>query len=552
MLHRLIILPALLLGICISAFASRNSQELTDSLMGELEKALEMRPDFLRQKEESISAARRKVAGAKDGRERFDALGALYEEFLYYNADSAFTVCEERETIARDIGDPELIRAAMLNKANVFNVTAMYRECLEVLDSITTTDLPDYLLGYYYHTRRTLYGYLSDFSAVSRDRKTYTDLTAQYRDSILSIQDPGTLSYTITYADKLNAQGRPHEAIETIENFCSRNDLDFHQTAMFSWSLSDAYNRMGDVEQQKIQLLRAALGDIRASVREYVALRDLALILYREGDLDRAYRFMAIAVEDAEKCNARQRVLELSRSYPMINSIYVDTVEKQRSSMMVVSIFLALVGVGLLVLLVYARRQNNRISRARKTIQDANSRLQHLNADLKDYIARLSDANSAIAENSELKEVYIGRYMDQCLEYIEKIDTYRKTVAKLLASDGAEKLRKFVKSSAPIDAEFKAFYEQFDKTFLSLFPNFVQDFNALLRPEEAIQPRHPGTLSPELRIYALYRLGITDSDKIAKFLRYSLTTIYNYRTKVRNKAAGDRAHLEEAIASIGR
>ncbi|MDE7343842.1 MAG: hypothetical protein K2N19_07500, partial [Muribaculaceae bacterium] len=142
MLHRLIIHPALLLGICISAFASRNSQELTDSLMGELEKALEMRPDFLRQKEESISAARRKVAGAKDGRERFDALGALYEEFLYYNADSAFTVCEERETIARDIGDPELIRAAMLNKANVFNVTAMYRECLEVLDSITTTALP--------------------------------------------------------------------------------------------------------------------------------------------------------------------------------------------------------------------------------------------------------------------------------------------------------------------------------------------------------------------------------------------------------------------------
>lgn len=552
MFRQLILLPCLLLGFSTSLFSARDTRGLTDSLMRELDKAIDMRPEFLRQKGERISEVRQKVADSADERERFNALGELYEEFFYYNADSAFTVCEERESIARNLGDPELIRAAMLNKANVFNATAMYRECLEVLDSITTSDLPDYLLGYYYHTRRTLYGYLADFSAVSRDRKIYTDLTAQYRDSILSIQKPGTLSYTITYADKLNSLGRPHEAIEAIETFCDSNNLDFHQTAMFSWSLSDAYYHMGDVEQQKIQLIKAALGDIRASVREYVALRDLALILYREGDLDRAYRFMAISVEDAEKCNARQRVLELSRSYPMINSIYVDTVQGQRSWMMAVSIILALVGVGLLVLLVYARRQNKRISKARKTIQEANMRLQALNDDLQNYVERLSEANNSIAENSELKEVYIGRYMDQCLEYIEKMDSYRKTVGKLLTTESPEKLRKFVKSSSTIDSEFKIFYEQFDKTFLSLFPNFVRDFNSLLRPDEAIIPRNPGSLTPELRIYALFRLGITDSDKIAKFLRYSLTTIYNYRTKVRNKSLGDRARLEEEISRIGR
>lgn len=142
--------------------------------------------------------------------------------------------------------------------------------------------------------------------------------------------------------------------------------------------------------------------------------------------------------------------------------------------------------------------------------------------------------------------------MDQCLVHIEKLDTYRKTIGKLVNSGKTDELRTLVKSSAVFDDELKAFYDQFDKTFLSLFPTFVEEFNELLLPGETIIPKKEGTLNAELRIYALIRLGITDSDKIAKFLRYSLTTIYNYRTKVRNKAKGDRNTLDADVMKIGR
>lgn len=121
-----------------------------------------------------------------------------------------------------------------------------------------------------------------------------------------------------------------------------------------------------------------------------------------------------------------------------------------------------------------------------------------------------------------------------------------------MSARNTAELQKLVKSTKMIDDEFKSFYAQFDRTFLNLFPTFVEDFNSLLLPSEAIVPKKPGTLTTELRIYALVRLGITDSDKIAKFLRYSLTTIYNYRTKVRNKAKGDRNSLESEVAGIGR
>ena len=142
--------------------------------------------------------------------------------------------------------------------------------------------------------------------------------------------------------------------------------------------------------------------------------------------------------------------------------------------------------------------------------------------------------------------------MDRSLEYIEMLDGYRKSVGKLVNSGKTAELQKLIKSTQMIDSELKSFYDQFDKTFLSLFPTFVEDFNKLLLPEESIIPKKQGTLTTELRIFALIRLGITDSDKIAKFLRYSLTTIYNYRTKVRNKAKGDRNSLESEVAKIGR
>ena len=151
-----------------------------------------------------------------------------------------------------------------------------------------------------------------------------------------------------------------------------------------------------------------------------------------------------------------------------------------------------------------------------------------------------------------MTEVYIGRYMDQCLVYIDKLDTYRKSIGKLLNSNRIDDLKKLLKSTSLVDDELKLFYEQFDNTFLSLFPSFVEDFNKLLLPEEAIIPKKEGSLNTELRIFALIRLGISDSDSIAKFLRYSLTTIYNYRTKVRNKSLGDRNKLEAEVLKIGR
>ena len=201
---------------------------------------------------------------------------------------------------------------------------------------------------------------------------------------------------------------------------------------------------------------------------------------------------------------------------------------------------------------------NERLLLTNTRLNEANMKLNEMNNQLNEAVERLNKANAdlkeaylKIEENSRLKEAYIGKYMDQCMMQIDSIDTYRKSLLKLATSGKNEELKNRLKATDTVDERLKGFYQNFDNTFLDLFTNFVDDFNALLLPEEAIQPKRKGTLNTELRIFALIRLGITDSDKIARFLRYSVTTIYNYRTKVRNKARGDRSLLEEAVRTLG-
>lgn len=524
----------------------------TDSLMKQLDDVIANRDIYLKQKEARLSELHSNLLSEDNDRGRFDVLNHMYDEYIPFNTDSAYNISLRQAALAKRIGDNNLLQNARMNRANIFGATGMYHECLNLMDSVPFDVLPDYLRPYYYHIKRTVYGRMADYAAFPADKSRYLHLTNSYRDSITKANEPGSLAHVITKADILNVNGSPTEAIKLMQAFMRDNELSEHDRAICAWTLAEAYAKTGDKDLQKENLIISAISDLKSSVREYISLRQLALMLYEEGDLDRAYRFMTIAVDDAAKCNARQRIIELNDTYPMINGIYVETVRKQKETLELFIIIIAVLALLLVVMLFYMRKQMIRIKNNHKELTAAYERQNRLTEEFKTSNRKLTEANDAIAENSELKEVYIGRYMDQCLVYIEKLDSYRKTLNNLVKSGKSDELKQLLKSSSIIDDELKAFYYQFDKTFLSLFPTFVDDFNRLLLPDEAIVPKKEGTLNTELRIYALIRLGITDSEKIAKFLRYSLTTIYNYRTKVRNKAKGDRNTLEAEVVNIGR
>lgn len=527
------------------------SESVTDSLMTRLQEAIDNRDAFRQQKESRILELRKEISFADDDSRRFDVLDALVNEYNSYNTDSAFAICKRRELLARRNGNPVMIRNAMMSTANVLATTGMYKEAMDIMDTIRTSDIPPYMHPFRYHILRTLYGLMGDYAVRDDDRAKYSALTAQYLDSLMSVNPPGSVGYVMAAATRHNSMGEYEKAVEVVNSFIHDKETTIHEKAICDYTLSETYSLAGDTRMQKEYLIRSAIADMQSAVREYVSLRELAVLLYSEGEVEQAYNLLRISMEDAAKCNARLRVVELNNIFPLVNDMYVKVIRRQQSNLRWSLIIISLLSTILLGAVFYVLKQMRRTAAARKDVELANDKLRQLNQELKASNADLHEANRSIAENSRIKEEYIARYMDQCSLYIEKLDTYRKQLGKLIAAGKTQQLNNTLKSTAFLDEELKAFYDNFDNTFLSLFPSFVTDFNALLRPEEQIVPKKAGHLNTELRIFALIRLGIGDSVKIAQFLRYSVTTIYNYRTKTRNKAIGDRDKLEEEVMRIG-
>lgn len=546
-----IIIFLCLCTICMCRLHAADSSR-ADSLLLKLDQAIKERPIYMEQKELKLVELKRQLHRQIPDEERFAILGTLLDEYRSFNTDSALHMAEEREQIAIRLGNREYIDNARMNKADVLGMTGMYKEVMDLMRNIHIDRLPVDIHPYYYHIYRTVYGLMADYAVTAYEKKLYTELTDKYRDSLLLVNKDNLLIHTLIQSDQYNVRNEYDKAIRLLTDYLALQKDYEHDVAICAYTLSESYRLKGDKEKEKEYLIVSAMADMKTAVREYISLRKLAVLLYQEGDIERAYSYVKICMEDAAACNARLRKLEILEIFPIINDAYQQKTEKQQEQMKWALVSISLLSLFLLLAIFYVYKQMKKVAAARREVIDANKRLKELNDELHLSNAQLKEANHSIAENSYLKEEYIGRYMDQCSVYLEKMDNYRRSLGKIAATGNVEELYKNIKSSKFIEGELKEFYTNFDNTFLQLFPTFVEDFNALLADDEQISLKAGERMNTELRIFALIRLGITDSVKIAQFLRYSVTTIYNYRTKVHNKAAGDRDLLEQEVMTIGK
>lgn len=546
-----IIIFLCLCTICMCRLHAADSSR-ADSLLLKLDQAIKERPIYMEQKELKLVELKRQLHRQIPDEERFAILGTLLDEYRSFNTDSALHMAEEREQIAIRLGNREYIDNARMNKADVLGITGMYKEVMDLMRNIHIDRLPVDIHPYYYHIYRTVYGLMADYAVTAYEKKLYTELTDKYRDSLLLVNKDNLLIHTLIQSDQYNVRNEYDKAIRLLTDYLALQKDYEHDVAICAYTLSESYRLKGDKEKEKEYLIVSAMADMKTAVREYISLRKLAVLLYQEGDIERAYSYVKICMEDAAACNARLRKLEILEIFPIINDAYQQKTEKQQEQMKWALVSISLLSLFLLLAIFYVYKQMKKVAAARREVIDANKRLKELNDELHLSNAQLKEANHSIAENSYLKEEYIGRYMDQCSVYLEKMDNYRRSLGKIAATGNVEELYKNIKSSKFIEGELKEFYTNFDNTFLQLFPTFVEDFNALLADDEQISLKAGERMNTELRIFALIRLGITDSVKIAQFLRYSVITIYNYRTKVRNKAAGDRDLLEQEVMTIGK
>lgn len=544
-MHRLILLTYL---TCTSLLLYGSSE--TDLLLKQLDQTVKEYRNFDRQKEQRIQQIKNSLIYTSSNQQQFEICGRLFDEYRSYKSDSALVYARRKLQLAEKSNNNTNITDARLNLASIMVIMGMYKEAHDILRNVDIARYPD-LKAYYFHIYRTIYGAMSDYALSVHEKARYDSLTEAYRDSLLLSNPPSSSPHIMVKADQLIVKKHYTSALQLLLNYFPTIRNDKHNKAIIAYSISMAYQGLNDHTNEKKWLIISAINDLESANKEYVSLRNLAYMLYGEGDINRAYHYISRSMEDAIFCNARLRTIEISQMMPIIDKAYQYQLRSQQRTLLISLISISTLAILLLIAAGLIFRQMRKLAVARKKLDKANKQLNNLNHDLSAINNELSEINRNLKEANIIKEEYIGQYMDQCSVYIDKMDNYRKHLHKMASSGKIDDLIHRIKSSEIIEDELAEFFHNFDTTFLQLFPDFVEDFNHLLSDGESIQLKQGQLLNTELRIYALVRLGITDSVKISHFLRCSLSTIYNYRTKIRNKARDSRESFDDKVLSIG-
>jgi hypothetical protein len=544
-MNRLLTLVTVLL-FPVLLFAQNNFESLLD----ELDKTVNNYQLYSNKKETEINKLKGLLKYTSSDLQKYEIYGKLFAEYKSYQSDSALIYARSSFQIAENLNDVRKLNDARLSLASIMGTLGMYKEATDILNSININTSPD-LKGYYFTVNSAVYGYMSDYAASPQEKEKYILLTKKYRDAALNFYPPQSRPYIMAKSSKLIDTGKHNEALHLLLHYFPNIAHNSPDRAVIAYIISQGYHEKKQPEQEKKWLTISAISDLQLAKKEYISLRSLAFLMYENGDIDRAYKYIKRSLEDALFCNARLRTYEISKMMPIINEAYQKQNETNRLQLIVFLLSASILSLFLLTVLFLLFKQMKKLSRAKQDLSLANIQLSELNEELNTFNEKLNETNATLTEANLLKEIYIGRYMDQCSDYIGKLDEYRRKLNVMATTGKMNDLISAVKSKQFIENELKEFYTNFDKTFLQLFPNFIEEFTKLLVDDEATQLKEGELLNTELRIFALIRLGIRDSAKISIFLRYSVSTIYNYRSQLKNKAAGPREEFEAKVMRIG-
>jgi len=412
--------------------------------------------------------------------------------------------------------DRRKISETAVDKAYLLCVAGMYLESQQAALEIDTTVLShDKLVDYYYYKQRFYFDYHDNSTG---DEVPYRrDLVAYYRNKVVEETDADATRNVFMRILGAMGDGRLEDADSLSGNILSTLDKYSHEYAELSYYKAIICRDLGRSNEMMHWFANSAIADIRSNTKDNASLQSIAVELLNRGEeIERAFRYTKYSLDDAVFYNAKLRPWQIAMSLPAIEKAYNEsreTHERRNRILLAITFTLALLMSAVTVMLVYLYMRQKK----------SQKEIEAMNKQIKSTLQDLSIANAA-------KEEYLGLFLSMCSKYIDK-------------------LKKYVTRSEA-EAEIVAFYKTFDDAFLNLYPDFVEKFNSLLKPEARIELKKDESLNTELRIFALIKLGITQSSHIATLLRYSVNTIYNYRAQIKNAALDGKDSFEDRIKEI--
>ncbi len=507
----------------------------TEKLLQELDQCIVNKNTFLNKKYERIDGLIKVLHNNKSLYQKLEIYNRLFSEYESFIYDSAFKYALLINNLAVQSGNQKLINLARIKMGFTLLSSGLFKESLDTLTSVNLSNADSFTRREYYKVIARTYYDLADFNNDEYFAQIYRRTGNLYLDSALRLMKDGTPEFWSALGLRKMKSDDYKGSADAFNYLISKYEISEHEYAIATSSLAYVYLLMGRTNEAIDLLIKASIADIRSSTKETVALRNLAVQLFNKGDIGRAYNYIRIAFDDATFYNARHRKIETGAVLPIIEGERLSTIERQKKQLMRYSLFITILTLLVVLFILIIYRQLRELQQVRRKLQVINNDLQKV--------------NESLLEANKIKEKYIGYFFKINSLYIEKIEELQKTIHRKIIARQYDDINDIIRNSF-FKQERENLFINFDKIFLKIFPRFVEEFNALFREEDKIVLQEDELLNTDLRIFALIRLGINDNEQIAKFLNYSVNTIYTYKTKIKNKTIVPRHEFEERIMAI--
>ena len=559
----------LLMFLIISGKVYSINSEI-EHLLTRLDSVLACSDKYLAEKEAKIEELRKRQSVNLKPEEKLWLNKMFYDEFYVYNADSAMVYVNENINISRKLGRKDWEQEWLLNKVFLLSATGLLGEAEDVIKEMNIENLNKDLMFQYYDSKIYLYSHLGQYIGERPElTRYYYEREAELKRIAQDYVTPEHSSYYSFYASlhKDYPRSPQGDSIKAqLTKIVDKSTLSSRSDAINSYTLAVMFYNEGDEYNYIKYLVYSAIADIKISNRDIASLEELSNILYSYNDIDRGYAYIGYCLKAALLYPNRVRVVNISSVMDKLQHAYqkrnAEQESKLRSSLYAMSVMSIVLLVSILFIYVQYRKlvksrkeldESNRLLNMHvKELSDAQQMLADVNKELSEVNEKLKISNNQLQESNYVKEEYIGYVFSICSSYISKLEEYRKNIGRKLKAGQIDDIKSMTSSTTVVQSELKEFYHSFDAIFLHVYPDFVEDFNSLLRPDERVVLKEGELLNTELRIYALVRLGISDSVKIAEFLHCSPQTVYNNRLKTRNKAIIPKEEFAETVRSLGK
>ena len=534
--------------ILLTSYLFANAE--IQALYQKLDSVIAKREQYTQDKEQKIDMIKKSARVVTDKITLMKLYNEIYNEYNHFRFDSAMTYAKKGLELAIKEKNDYYYYLNTIHEAMLLATGGLYSEAKANLDQLTESKMDSTLLYEYNLAQYWLYTYWSDYSKDSEYRTVYWENKIKYlkRTVPLAKKYPNDYNYLIgEYFMYIVGDG--HKSLpyynKVIENEPYNSRL--YSTACFA--ISCIYAALGDEEKHEEYLIRTVITDVVTPVKENLSFQDLAMLLFRKGgdsQLKRAEQYIQLSMEDAKFYNNRLRIIDTSNKLPAIISKYKEMMKEQNDKLRSSLTWTIILLLGLIISLTFIIRQNKLLSKHRRKIAESNRQLTELNGELALLNSGLKQSNSKMQVTNVKREALAKLYIDLCSKYIERLSKYQKLVCRKIKANQVNDLLSTMTSSRLSDEDAATFMHNFDKAFLDQYPTFITEFNSLLQPEHAIKTKN-NTLTTELRIFALVRLGVKESSEIANLLFYTPRTIYNYRSMTKNKAINKESFENDVL-----